>query len=473
MENKLYKEFEALLENSVEISESRVSIKDESKVRKNAYKLAEASALGKGAAQSYARYLTRVIGLEMGIYPASINELYVARGKGKVPFTFSVPAVNLRVLSFDCARAAFRAMQKMDGAAVIFEIARSEMGYTDQKPAEYATSILAAAIAEGYKGPVFIQGDHFQVSAKKYTADGNAELTALKTLIDEAIAAGFFNIDVDTSTLVEIEKPTIAEQQAINTKLSAMLTAYIRSKEPAKVCISVGGEIGEVGGHNSTEEELRGYLDGFDTELKKLDANAFGLSKISIQTGTSHGGVVLPDGSIAKVSVDFNILRDLSRVARKDYGLGGTVQHGASTLPEDAFSKFVEYEATEVHLATNFTNMFFELIPADFKKKIYQYLDEKNAGDRKLDMTDEQFYYKVRKNAIGPFKADSWKLPVSDRAKIGDAWEAQFTKLFSSLGVKGTKKIVAEFVTPVHVQPDIHYYLAEGVDAGDVGDLAD
>ena len=231
---------------------------------------------------------------------------------GKVPFTFSVPAINLRVLSFDCARAAFRAMQKMDGAAVIFEIARSEMGYTDQRPTEYATSILSAAIAEGYHGPVFIQGDHFQVSAKKYAANGEAEISALKSLIDEAIAAGFFNIDVDTSTLVEIEKPTIAEQQIDQYQAFCEPTDYIRSKEPAGVCISVGGEIGEVGGHNSTEEELRGYLDGFASELKKLNPKAYGLSKISIQTGTSHGGVVLPDGSIAKVNVDFNILRDLA-----------------------------------------------------------------------------------------------------------------------------------------------------------------
>ncbi len=473
MENILFKEFEALLEGSVEITENQVKVKDAIKLRTNAYKLAEASALGEGSKQGFARYLTRVAGLELGIFPASINDLYAARGKEKVPFTFSVPAINLRVLSFDCARAAFRAMQKIDGAAVIFEIARSEMGYTDQKPSEYATSILAAAMAEGYTGPVFIQGDHFQVSAKKYAANGEAEITALKSLIDEAIAAGFYNIDVDTSTLVEIDKPTIAEQQLINTKLSAELTNYIRIKEPAGVCISVGGEIGEVGGHNSTEEELRGYLDGFAGELKKLNPKAFGLSKISIQTGTSHGGVVLPDGSIAKVNVDFNILRDLSRVSRKDYGLGGTVQHGASTLPEDAFSKFVEYEATEVHLATNFTNIFFELIPTDFRNKIYTYLNEKNAVDRKPDMTDEQFYYKVRKNAIGPFKAESWGLAADQREKIGQAWEQQFTKLFTSLGVRGTAKTVAEFIKPVLIKPDIKNYLAGGEKISDVSDLAD
>ncbi len=473
MDKSFFSEFESLLNHSIEITEDTVRILKPDEVKNQIHKLAELSALGTGIKQGFARYLTRMIALEMGTYPASIHELYIARGKGKYPFTFSVPALNLRVLAFDSAKAAFRAAMKMNGAAIIFEIARSEMGYTDQKPTEYATSILAAAIAENYKGPVFIQGDHFQVSLKKYGTDPEGEIKALKTLIREALAAGFFNIDIDTSTLVDINKSTIPEQQELNTELSAMFTAYIRSVEPAEITVSIGGEIGEVGGHNSTEEELRGYLDGFSSKLKKLDATAAGLSKISIQTGTSHGGVVLPDGSIAKVNVDFDILRDLSRVARNDYGLGGTVQHGASTLPEDAFSKFVEYEATEVHLATNFTNMFFDLIPDVFREEIYAYLHEKHASDRKADMTDEQFYYKFRKNAIGPFKAKSWNLPLPEREKIGKAWEVQFTKLFSALGVKDTNKYIKEAIKEGKVKPLINDYLGEVAATGDVRDLAD
>lgn len=473
MDKSLYSEFAKLLEHSVEVNEHHVRILDSEEIRKQIHKLAELSALGSGIQQGFARYLTRLIALELGIFPASIHDLYIARGKGKYPFTFSVPALNLRVLAFDSAKAAFRAAIKMNGSAIIFEIARSEMGYTDQKPSEYTTSILAAAIAEGYKGPVFIQGDHFQVSSKKFSADPEGEINALKSLIKEALAAGFFNIDVDTSTLVDITKPTIPEQQKLNTSLSAMFTAFIRSMEPKGVTVSIGGEIGEVGGHNSTEEELRAYLDGFSAELKKLAPDAAGLSKISIQTGTSHGGVVLPDGSIAKVNVDFDILRDLSRVARKDYCLGGTVQHGASTLPEDAFSKFVEYEATEVHLATNFTNMFFDLIPDEFREEIYTYLREKNASDRKPDMTDEQFYYKTRKNAIGPFKAKSWKLPDAVKSRIGEAWEAQFTKLFSSLGVKDTTKYVNDAIKEVKIEPNQRDYFGVETSSEDVRDLAD
>lgn len=473
MKEEIFHELVDLVAHSIEINGTIVKVIDADRFRQKVHLLAEESALGTGVRQGAARFIIRAAAQDLGIIPASINDLYMARGRGEVPETFAVPAMNLRVLTFEAAKAVFRAARQVEAAAMIFEIARSEMAYTDQRPTEYVSSILAAAIAEGYRGPVFIQGDHFQASAKRYLADPKAEEESLKALIIEALAAGFFNIDVDTSTLVDLTKTTVPEQQTLNFELSAKLAAFIRSVEPMGVTISIGGEIGEVGGHNSNEVELRAYLDGFRIELDKLMPKAVGLSKISIQTGTSHGGVVLPDGSIAKVNVDFHTMLTLSRISRKDYGMGGAVQHGASTLPEDAFHKFVEAEAQEVHLATNFMNMFFDLIPESLREEMYTYLREKNAGDRKPDMTDEQFYYKTRKSAVGPFKAKSWHLPQDVKEKIGHAWEAQFLRLFRSLGLEGTKQYVAKFVKPVVVAPILKDYLGDAADAGDVSDLAD
>jgi len=463
----------AELDHSLELVDGGVRVVSEATLKAKIQHLAEVSALESGPRQGMARYLTRLAAHALGIYPASIHELYMARGRGELPYSFTVPAFNLRTISFDAARAVYQVANQLDAAAFIFEIARSEMGYTDQRPAEYVTNMLAAAIAEGYRGPVFIQGDHFQVSAKRYAADPETELQAVRDLTVEAVKAGFYNIDIDTSTLVDLSKSTIDEQQALNTGLSAMFTAFIRSIEPAGITISVGGEIGEVGGQNSTEEELRAYMDGYNAALAKAASGKPGISKISIQTGTSHGGVVLPDGSIAKVSVDFDTLLRLSRVARHDYGMGGAVQHGASTLPEDAFGKFVESEACEVHLATNFQNMFFDHIPEDLKAEMYAWLDEKSASERKPDMTDEQFYYKTRKNVIGPFKARSWKLPETQKASIGQVWEKQFLKLFTLLGLKGTRKFVEQTIQPVLVTPTTRDYLGEAAAEEDVSDLAD
>jgi len=462
-----------LVGNSLKVDGTAVKVTDAEQLRAQVGALVETSALGSADAAGWARYLVRAAALDLGIVPASINDLYMARGRAEAPLSWTTPALNLRALSYHAARAVFRAARKIDAGAFIFEIARSEIGYTGQRPAEYATNILAAAIAEGFVGPVFIQGDHFQISAKKYSADPQGELKAVRDLTVEAIQAGFFNIDVDTSTLVDIDKPTIPEQQTLNYELSAQMSAFIREHEPEGVTISIGGEIGEVGGHNSTEPELRAYMDGYNAELKKLAPGKPGLSKISIQTGTSHGGTVLADGTLAKVNIDFEALRSLSRVARKEYGMGGTVQHGASTLPEDAFHQFVENEAIEVHLATNFMTMFYDNLPADLRKEMYAWLDVNSAADRKAGMTDEQFYYKTRKNALGPFKAQAYALADADKDRLGSAWEAQFGKLFDLLGIANTKQHVDRFVPPVRIAPRPGDYVKEAVAAEDVSDLAD
>jgi fructose/tagatose bisphosphate aldolase len=462
-----------LLDGSLVVIDHRTEIRDLNHLQENIFKLAEISALGSSTDKGAAQYIIRRAALAFGAIPASIIELYLARGRGEIPLTFTVPAINLRMLSFDAARAVFRVAKEMNAGAFIFEIARSEMGYTDQRPSEYSSSVLAAAIAEGYKGPIFIQGDHFQVSAKRYASSPEAEVLAVKDLTKEAIAAGFYNIDIDTSTLVDITKPTVTEQQKLNYKLSAMYSAYIRSLQPGGVQVSIGGEIGEVGGHNSTEEELRAYMDGYRAELTKQAPHTTGLSKISIQTGTSHGGVVLPDGSIAKVNLDFGILLKLSRVARSVYGMGGTVQHGASTLPESAFGKFVESEAVEVHLATNFQNMVFDRLPGELRSEIYSYLDKNSASERKPEMTDEQFYYKTRKNSIGPFKAKVWKLSSDTKKEITQALEEQFRKLFVYLGMHGTRAYVDSKVSPIKIDPDLKFYIGETAAGEEVSDLAD
>ena len=380
-----------------------------------------------------------------GVYPASIHELYLARGRGEAPANFTVPAINIRGMAYDTARALFRARKKLDAGAVICEIARSEISYTDQRPAEYTFVVLAAALREGWKGPVFLQGDHFQVGLKKYEADPAGEVRTVKELTAEAIAAGFYNIDVDTSTLVDLTKPGHEAQQKVNGELCADITAFIRSREPQGVHVSVGGEIGEVGGKNSTEEERVAFMAVYEAAMKRVAPGKPGLSKISIQTGTSHGGVPLPDGSIAQVKVDFDTLGKLSRLAREKYGMAGAVQHGASTLPAELFDQFPRLGVCEIHLATEFQNMIFDnaAFPADFKKELYEKLRVSEAGDRKASDTDEQFFYKTRKKVLGSRKRDLWSLPA--RAEIGRALEEKFTFLLTRLAAEGTRALAEKW----------------------------
>ena len=386
-----------------------------------------------------------------GVYPASIHGLYTARGRGEAPANFTVPAINIRGIAYDTARALFRARIALDAGAVICEIARSEITYTDQRPAEYTFVVLAAALREGWTGPVFIQGDHFQVNAKKYATGPEAELKAVRDLTGEAIRAGFFNIDVDTSTLVDLDQHGHEAQQALNGGLCADLTAYIRSVEPAGVTVSVGGEIGEVGGKNSTPEELEAFMAVYRAALTKAAPGVAGMSKISIQTGTSHGGVPLPDGSIAQVKIDFDALEKCSKLARERYGMAGAVQHGASTLPAELFDRFPALGACEIHLATEFQNMIFDspAFPEALKRDIYAKLALTEAGDRKSTDTDEQFFYKTRKKALGAWKRELRSMPAAARQTIGQALEDKFRFLLQQLRAGGTRALAEQHAPPV------------------------
>ncbi|PKN85785.1 MAG: aldolase, partial [Deltaproteobacteria bacterium HGW-Deltaproteobacteria-1] len=301
-----------------------------------------------------AGFLIRRGAAALGIMSSSIQMLYEAMGR-KEAGGFTVPAINLRGITYDAAQAVFRAAMKGKVGPVLFEIARSEIDYTGQRPFEYTCAVTAAAVK-----------------------------------------------------LVDLSQRTIKDQQRNNFSLAAELTTMIRDLEPQGITISVGGEIGEVGGKNSTVEELQAYMDGYLEELKKRGDALKGISKISVQTGTTHGGIPLADGTVAKVKIDFDVLQKLSETSRLKYGLAGAVQHGASTLPDEAFDRFPATGTAEIHLATGFQNMILDSsdFPNELRVKIYDYLKSNMKDEWKEKDTEEQFIYKTRKKGFGPFKLE-------------------------------------------------------------------
>ena len=449
-----------------------VTVGDAARLRSDATdRLVWQAVFAEGDDREAARWLLWELGQVTGTRPASINGLYMARGRGEIG-GFTVPAINVRMMAYDTARAIFRAARKGKAGAIILEIARSEIAYTEQRPAEYVSVMIGAALREGYTLPLFIQGDHCQVNHKKYQADAEGEVGEVKKLIAEEVGAGFYNIDVDTSTLVDLSQATLEEQQRANYDRAAEITAFIRGLEPEGVTVSVGAEIGEVGMKNSTVEELHAFMRGYNRSLAGLGKHE-GISKISVQTGTSHGGVVLPDGSIADVKLDLEALAALSRAAREEYGLAGAVQHGASTLPSNAFGNFPRIETAEIHLATNFQNIVFDhpRLPAPLRDRLRSWVDQNAAGERKSGDTDEQFYYKARKKAIGPFKKDVWSLPEDIRSAVAGDLERTFVFLFEQLNVNGTEDHVNRFVqAPMQHHAALKPALVTAVDDAEAGE---
>jgi fructose/tagatose bisphosphate aldolase len=430
-----------LLSGSAHLVAERLVVDDEPAFRDGTIRdLAWTAAFSSDEATvEVARWLVWEASQELGARSASIQDLYLARARGEV-HGFTVPAINIRAQTFDMARTIYETAASADVGAVILELARSEQTYTFQRPVDYVTSVLAGAIAAGWRGPVFIQGDHYQFNAAKYAADPEKMTEEIRGACRQAIAVGYRNIDIDSSTLVDLSQP--------NVDLEQRETALIRELEPDGVTISVGGEIGEVGKQNSTEAELRAYLDGYRRELERLRPGAVGISKVSVQTGTSHGGVPLPDGSIAEVRLDFEVIRRLGEVARA-YGLAGCVQHGASTLPDELFHHFPAVEAAEIHLATGFQNLLFEhpAFPAAIHAAIHDWCFVNALDERKTSQTDEQFVYSSRKKSIGPFKRELWDLASKDEILASQRRKIAF--LFTELQVNGTQEMVERYVTPV------------------------
>jgi hypothetical protein len=294
--------------------------------------------------------------------------------------------------------------------------------------------MLGAALREGFRGPVFIQGDHFQVNHKKFAVDPKAEVGAVKQLALEAITAGFYNIDVDTSTLVDLSKPDLAEQQRLNYETCVDITSYIRELEPKGVTISVGGEIGEVGTQNSTVHELRAFMDGFNRTLAARSAGAPGLSKISVQSGTSHGGVVLPDGSIADVALDLDTLAQLSKIARDEYGMAGAVQHGASTLPDGAFNTLPTYRDRRDPSRHELPE---HAVRSPARMRCGRRCTTGCATTRRTSAsrrTRTSSFSTRPEEGARPFKRRLWDLSDDVKAAVAKAYDTKFEFLFTQLG---------------------------------------
>jgi hypothetical protein len=406
---------------------------------------ARAAALAEPDTRQAAIWAIREAAHAAGLIPASIHELYVARGKEQWTDK-TVPAMNLRGWTYQTSRAAFRAARKMEAGLLIFEQALAEAVYAAQSPAEYTAAVLAAGLREGHTGPIFLQADHDQINAKNYQANPAKEIQRLSDVIREQVAASFFNIDVDASTVVDLSLPTVVDQQRLNAELTARFTRLVRDLEPKGVTISVGAEIGEVGAHNTTPEELRAFMATYPPALAAAGGGA-GITKVSVNSGTYHGGKVLPDGSLAKVPVAFDTLAEISRVGRKEFGLAGAVQHGASTLPMDYFGKFPESGTVEIHLALGFNNLIFDhpKLPQAVKDEIRAYCFTHHAGERKPDQTEAQFIYTTRKKAWAGMKQRFWDLPADIQETLMGSLEEMFRDMFTRMKVGGTTELATRF----------------------------
>lgn len=404
---------------------------------------AKTAALAEPRARSLAIWAIRKAALAAEIVPCSVQQLYLARAAGKWSGR-TVPAMNLRGWTYHTCRAAFRAARELDAHLIIFEQAIGEWLYAEQPPAEYTAGVLAAALREGHRGPVFLQADHDQVNAKAFFKDRDGEVRRLQSIMREQVAAGFYSIDIDASTVVDLSLPTVRDQQRLNAEITAHFTQFIRSIEPKGISIALGAEIGEVGHENTTPEELREFMAVYLEELRARGENFAPVSKISINSGTYHGGKMQADGTLAPVNVDYKLLKTISDICRESFQMAGAVQHGASTLPGEQLAKFPETGTVEIHLALGFNNLIFDhpSLPQALKDQIRDYTFANHANERGPEDNDTQFLYNSRKKAWRVMKKPFWEMPEHAQAEIMASLQGMFRNMFTWMNVGGTGDLV-------------------------------
>ena len=149
MESREYGTIDELVSDiggSIHIERDKVVVQDVQTVRGQLIdRLVWSAVFGADDVKEASRWLIRALAPEMGAWPASIHDLYMAAGRREYA-NVTTPAINVRTMTYDMAREIFGAMHATESRQVIFELARSEMGYTDQRPGEYASAILGAAI---------------------------------------------------------------------------------------------------------------------------------------------------------------------------------------------------------------------------------------------------------------------------------------------------------------------------------------
>ncbi|MDO8524348.1 MAG: class II fructose-bisphosphate aldolase [bacterium] len=359
--------------------------------------------------------------LKQGIFLASIAPLYKEITKSNIT-DFSVPAFNIRALTFDTACAIFKSAKKAKAGAFILEIASSEMEYTKQNSEEFSLCILGAAIKEKYKGPIFLQGDHFYLKDITEEAINN-----LQDLILKSFNAGFYNFDIDCSAL-SLED---------NIKQTNNFIDFIKKNQPQGVEVAIGGEVSSIGGAETTSAEL-------DSFLKKCQ----GLTKVSCQTGTRHGGKILTSGDFAPINIDYENIKKLVWVA-KQYGISGIVQHGASTLQKAQFTELKKAGVLEIHLSTLFSDIIFDsrYLPSSLNKNMHSWVDQNFAEEKENFWSNIQFFKNFRKKTLGIFKKNLWQMPEKNIKLIGKELEENFLFFFKVFGVDNTKSLVDKIYT--------------------------
>jgi hypothetical protein len=259
-------------------------------------------------------------------------------------------------------------------------------------------------------------------------------------------------IDLDAGSLTGPDDGP--EGQATSARTSAVATGLVRALATADLDLVIGAEVGEIGGRNTTPRQLQSFMEGY---LAALAPGTRGMDKISVQTGTAHGGIVSASGSLERMPLDLELVARLSTLARASYGLPGLVQHGASTLAVEQLGALPGAGVCEVHLATQIQNLVFDhpAFPAALRAQMIERVPlmvaeaEHGPGAGSAAGSEQsspaQRFYQGRWLCWGAFKADLWGLPEATRSAFREALADWAREIMQALQIAGRRALLDGF----------------------------
>lgn len=356
-----------------------------------------------------------------------------------------VMAANVRIQH--CFRGIIEAAKEMD-AAIIFEIAKSEVGYTDQAPEEYISVVKSLAKEIDFNTPYCIHGDHITISENTPDAIRSAE-----DLIKKEVEAGFTSFAIDASHNFNIEAETTREQLAdnieITTRIAKLIKRLMVEKGKTREDYGLEVEVGEIGkiDPETGEQELT-TVDEAVTFIKALNENGVYPDLIAINNGTVHGNVYDAEGNIVPLlGIDGLRTRE---VANAIASIGVQIaQHGITGTPLELMRKLIDAGIVKGNVGTNWQNIALDNMPSDLVKKMEDWTMENYAVKvraKKPSISDKEIIGQNIKYGIRVFKKEIANIDDEYKQKIHDVSKKSAIEFIEAFNGRESGQIVRDYI---------------------------
>lgn len=219
------------------------------------------------------------------------------------------------------------------GAPVMYEIAKSELTYTEFTPASFVEFIISENERLGNTDvPFAVHGDHITVKNPQ-------EVDAVRALIAEELEAGFTSFAIDASHM-ENEKNLVA-----TTELARPIN---------ELGVNLEVELGEIGAKSGSSE---GFTQPEEAEwfIRELHNNGIHPNLLAINNGSIHGTYF----GTAHEGIQLDLTMEIWK-AIQPWSVD-IAQHGITGTSLDKISTFIQYGIRKGNVGTLWQNISFGL----------------------------------------------------------------------------------------------------------------